>query len=314
MKNEDNLTFAVKTLCHSLVREHIPQQEEWFNPIWEAVWHSLPAKTIEDLRDIPNWHSDKTGYVALSALGDMGQQAIDTLHIVGAVIGAVITLLNQDRSVFIDTAQIDTAIRNEATRLKTPEHVRRILETFATGMLAEQLSAIDWEGYGSTTNRSPTGSLWVEWCDPVANSSDRLSVLSDVKTRNEVEKDLSKRAESFVLYIDEPESLIISQGVSVNWDDLDARYLRFLYLVLSALPHRDIVHHSKIASQALQIDVVNEGAIRRLKSELNTKLHGAINQFVQAQKRMHRYKVKLIPYCWIRYDGASSRLYSEAPV
>ena len=154
----------------------------------------------------------------------------------------------------------------------------------------------------------------MEWCEPNEQIPGRLSTSSVEKTRDEVEHEFTKRKNDFTLYVDETDSLILADRIIVGWDDLDSRHLRFLYLVLTALHRYDTIHHRHIAKKALQNEHADDVAIRRVKSELNSKLHGTINQFVRADRRMHRYEVKLFPYCWIRYAGASSRLYSEDPV
>lgn len=303
-----DLTKMTKSLCRSLVKEHIPQQADWFNPIWDAVWHSLPANTVDELHDLPGWRSEDAGGVALSAVGDVSHQAMDALYVIGSVVGAVVMLLNREDGMLIETIQIDKALRYQAEQLGAPDHVRQILETFGTGLLAEQLAAVDWKRDKPSNDPLPSGLLHVEYCHPSCKESQSAAFVTEILSRDEVEKKLYSYSSQFGLYLDESKPLILVKKVEVPWHTLQARHLKYLHLLFQALRHGRIVRYDEVARKVLEDEFTSDDNIRRLKFELNSKLHGALNSFLTVQQGMRYYQVDLAPYCWIKYEGNLSRL------
>ncbi len=316
MSRGSNLTNKTRDVCVALLERLAPGEAQLLDPIWDAFWRSLPEEGVEALREPPSWsRGDGATGAVLAALGDTSHQAMDALYLVGAVVGAVVTLCSRDRSSLIETLDIDAAIRTEVNRIQAPERVRRVLESFATGLLAEQFSAADWTGDPGAPTRAQTGSLWVEWCEPSKEIIDTQSPQSGLKARDDVQREFRGRRNEFALYIDETESTISAAGATVPWRKLQARQSRFLYAILKALRHGTgcFLTYRSIARFISTDGDVDDVAIRRGKSELNKKLNGVINRVLIVQRSMGGYSIETTPYCWIRLDGAMSRLCPDAP-
>jgi len=313
MTSRGELTIRARSLCRTLVEDHLREDIDLFDTIWDAVWQTLPATQIEDLQAAPQWRQAESTGAVLAALGDTSQ-AVDALSVIGSVVGAVVTLLNrEDKAELIETAHIDAALREQAAQLGAPDHVRRILATSGTSLLAELLSAVDWHGPDAAPNDASTGLLLVEYCEPTENRAPATSVITKVCSRDEAQDLFLPRAKTFVLYVDETEGLILADGWEIEWRSLQARELRMLYLVLRALRHSGVIGKGEIAAIALQDELADDAAVRRVKSDLSRKTYSATDRILRAEKGMGQYSVKRVPYCWLRSEGRPSRLCPGAP-
>ncbi len=118
MAEEMTVTENLRTLCESLVDQHFPAESPLFATVWDAVWRLLPASTIETLRERIQWQGESSTIVDLGAVGDASQQVMDTLHVIAAMTGACVALLNRDASEPLTTAVARHALHAE-TRSRT---------------------------------------------------------------------------------------------------------------------------------------------------------------------------------------------------
>ena len=166
MALEMTLTVRLRTICEGLVSEHFPTESLLFPAVWDAVWHVLPASTIETLRATVQWRGESGAVVDLGAVGESSQQVMDTLHIIAAMTGACVTLLNRDSSEPYTTAVARRALHAETKRLNTPPAVRNILDSFAAAMLAEQLQPEGPSDGLLQGHRRPADTFWIELMSP----------------------------------------------------------------------------------------------------------------------------------------------------
>ncbi len=312
MPPTNNINETTRDLCRGLIERHIPDETKMFKPIWDAFWQMLPSHRIESLRELPAWDDGDQCVRALSALGDTSQQAMDALYVIGSVVGAVVTLLNQDPSTLIETADVDGALRHHAGQLGAPEHVRRILETFGTPLLADQLAAADWHG-SESPNVPATGLLKIECSELTWNRRSCTATVTKTQTSEEVDELFRQRETEFDLFVDEPESTVCVLGTKLELSALQPRERRFLFLVLQALRRIGVVTHFQIKRDALQDTEASPESIRNAKSALNKKLSGLLSDVMTAQKYESSYAVTRLPYCWVRFDGTPSKLAPDLP-
>ena len=166
MSPETTLTDGLRTLCEALVDKHMPAESPLFSAVWDAVWRVLPASTIEALRERVQWQDESAAIVDLGAVGDASQQVMDTLHVIAAMTGACVALLNCDSSEPLTTAVARRALHAETKRLNTPPTVRTILDSFAAAMLAEQLQSEGHSDESSQDSPRPADVLWIELLSP----------------------------------------------------------------------------------------------------------------------------------------------------
>lgn len=301
-----SFTERLRVLSERIVREHFADETPLFEHVWNALLSRLGGERIEDIENPPSWTG--SGPVQpLGAIGDAGGQALDSMFVIGSLIGAAITLLRDGQNSLINTAQVRTALQKEAARMEAPARVRKVLESYGTGLLAEHFAALDWlGGPENRAQRKPSG-YCVEWCDR-AVAPEPLTLSHEVLDRDEVRERFQRQSDQYTLYVDETTAALHVSGGVNRWGALCARHRRFLYLVLIAFQRSGIIEHGQIAKTALQNNFIRDVAIRRVKSETNTFLGEALNGFVTANRGMGHYEVTLVPYCWIRFNGAESRL------
>lgn len=300
-----NPTAAARSICQALIEGHFPLEIAHFGTIWDAFWKSLPEDSLESLNSLPAWRFDDPK--AFAATTATNTQAIDSLHVIAAIVSTALTLLRENENrVLIDTARIGDTLLAEAHRLQAPDHVRRVLESHGIRLFAEHFSAVDWEGESKTPGKRTSGALLVEWCDP----GDTDMIHTGVRDNFAVEREFRSRADDFVLYVDESKRVILVHDAEIPWRTFQARHFRFLHLVLEALSHTRVVRYQQVAEKVLGVQYAPGDKIRRLKSEVNGKVLGALDSFLTVQKGMEYYNVDPQPFCWIRYEGALSLLTS----
>lgn len=158
-----SLTESIRSLCQELVRAHVPYEADCFNEIWSALWQSLGCQSIEELSGSPKWSLEAEPIRVLGAIGGSSGGDIDSLFIIGPIVG-VMTALQGGRLVGDITIEtIGDTLKNEIVRMNVPDHVRRILFGHGMGMLAE-LFGVDPDS-GKADLSMTTGLLWVEWCN-----------------------------------------------------------------------------------------------------------------------------------------------------
>ena len=313
------LTERVQSVCRTLVGDHLPYEADLLDPVWDAFWQSVDCSAIEELPESLEWRLDSEPIRNLGATGDGSGREIDTLYVVGVIVQAVAKLLG--RTGELTTSDIEQVLSAEATRAEAPAHLRGIFERHAVGLLAEHLTAVDWQ---SKQAEAPAdgGRVWAEWCDQPAQSLDEAKIECDQFDAAAVKKKFEDRMHMFVLYIDEAKSGILLPNSMkkrqkpdlVRWSKFDARHLSLLGLILeSARDRQPVLRYDVIARRVLSANspLVEslKTAIRRTKSQLDELLDGVFKDVVVASRGMDQYQIeRLMPYCWLRGGDGSSRL------
>ncbi len=310
MRTHIDLTESIRSICQGIVHEHIAADKPFFDVVWHVVCREFPNGRIEELGHALEVRAEARGAV-LAALGDGSGQALDSLYVIGAVVNAVLILSKQGKNALLETAHVDTALRNEAARMNAPAHVRRILELHGTALLAEHFSAVDWQSVPTKDSSAVPSRLWIEWCD--SSEEESASPQFGAFARDEMLERFDFKKEQFELFLDETSFRILVRpdggcpGMNL-WTKLAARQLRFLYLVLRACRHSRVLPYHEVKKLALRDELASDNTVSRTKSELNKKLGDILDRMVISRPGMNRYEIELIAYCWIRYENAESAL------
>lgn len=309
-QSNSSLTARVRLLCQEIVEELAPQETPFFDQVWGTFLNHLGCVDIEEISEVPPWRSAGESNTALGAIGDATGQVWDSLQLIGVVVGAIVNLHQCGRDSLLDTATIDQAIQTEALRLKVSDRIRKTLEPSVVGLLAELFSALDWKEQAPKSEATARGLFAVDWCEHSSHESDRTPVSGETFTRIQVDERIRPMASGVSLFVDEMERKLSVRGQldRNRWDELQSRHLGFLYLVLRNLRNKKVLHHEEFLDPALGDLNADPAAIRRTKYELNSLLDGVLNEFVKAKRRMRRYELGPVSYCWIRYADSRSLL------
>lgn len=318
----ENLTALTRAVCEELVRGHLPDEAKHFDSIWRAFWEAVGCRGVDELSTKSRWRVHEAPVFDLGATGGAPGQALDTLYLVGAIATATSTLLRECAHGDMTTADIARVLAAGAVHVGAPEHVRRVLEQYGLGLLAEQLGAVDWEGRRGASASAVGDRVWVQWWIGGTDDGEILGGQRDFVEVGRVRREFEPRKRDFTLYIDERSPAILvhvpgeeqAKGLQVPWHKLQAHHAVLLGMILGALQEPgSIVTYHDIALWALKDKTANvelaRPSIRRAKSELNARLGHILGGVVRPQKGGDYYYVgERISYCWIRPDPDRSRL------
>ncbi len=302
------LTPRIHSALESMVQEHFGDEAIFFDQIWETFWKRLNCTSIEELSSVPNWNVRSTTGRALGAIGDASGQALDTLYLLSAVVGAAIVLVRDHQTDALDLGTVHEVIRREADRVEAPRRVRDILEKSGSRMLAEQ--------FGVSTTQPEVDHqsddvvrYKVEWCE--LDEADQLIHSQEIVALDDAHDRFQSARQRFTLFVDESRRLIQVRGGANCWKFLQARHRKYLHLILQSLRRGGTLRYSQVAQAMGDGDFVDDTNIRRLKSETNEKLNGVLDKIMHVQKGLQYYDIEPMFYCWIRYDGQNSLLISD---
>ncbi len=322
MASRVNLTDRIKEVCIALVSEHARQESHLFEHVWGAVWRSLQCQRMEDLATGAAWHPSSRPITELGAIDRGSGQALDTLFIVGAIIDATASILRNSDRADLTTAGIDEAISTGAERVGAPLHVRRLLGRYATGLLAEQLGATDWQDATKPPEPVQQFRLRVDWCEE-ARATEEAETHSELFESVDVEKRFEANKKKYTLYVDERSLAVyvhtgrrsLRREHPVPWSVLQTRHRILLGLILQAFRGSRMIRYEVISRDGAFFESLNAVnpwvSVQRTKSQLDKMLQGILKKTVRSVGGSNCYEIReQISYCWTRPNGEPSRLSS----
>lgn len=323
------LTEDVKAICETLVAVHIPREMDVFDAVWTAFWHALGVNTIEKLPVPIIWRTEDNAITDLGAIGDQESQTLDSLYVIGALSTAAADCIHINLDDKLTTRDVLDAIRNRAQEVGAPKHVRELLEKHAVDLLADQLSATDWEEPAGQRESFHENDTWVEWFNPSDIPSGPSEIPTTVQRKYCPICELTNRfpPEKFTLWVNElipsiwvhPPRRIRRRPKEVIWSDLGPRHEILLGLVLRAFERKSnqkgsVLTYETVAKLALGYDgEFDNRVVTDVKGELDRCLSKVLGEAIKNDRKKRLYSIDaVIPYCWIRDEPSESRLFPSA--
>jgi hypothetical protein len=317
------LTLEVKSACKKFVAAHLPSEAPYFEVAWSAAMGRIG---LADLAQASDAHLEliRDRLSALSTLTGLPAN-LDTRvdYTILVVIACIIELRSRgadsDDSLDGITRLVERIINHSAVPSNVAPLLRRSVPPFIAEVCGTRLPQC------SQTAIDPIvrNKWYVEWRLPGDEAPD-----FGAKTSRQIDKELRNHTSELDLILDERKGQIMVKGWtrsgsrvrrhrSVKLTELQKRHRVMLRLILQALQHGRTIPYDSIVRHLYSTDIAIhqhvQDAIRRTKSDLNSRLDRVFRNVVKAARGLKQYEISDHPffYYWIRPEKNVSALFRD---